>query len=456
MGNVLAKYLRPTAAEDKRPLPPAIAHFPLGELPAELRSKVYKHVQSHGIATMREVSLVCHEWYQAFFPIVYETIELEAYRRDEEDSISPRSPIDEFTVLSWIHVLRSLPHISSVARSLVLKGPTSTRSCSMVIRGVAISAPRLSLCLLAALLECLPSITNIHLKHIMWEPCRTIHGDPHRAHREWPRTSLSTLQLSYIQCTYPDIAHPLMATTLFQSVDELIIEDIEGTESEQLDLPNLDIKHMCIMRSDRDSRYLSNAFYSCIPENSLQALHIHDFTYGDIHLVTPLIFRHADSLVRLHLSFISQIDLQLPVLWSILGIVECKALREFAIKINIHSRSPSHFRDMFDLLTSVLQNINSNITKLEIWFDLAHTVSLVGVQVLSLEGWSEINDICRRFHDLTHFTMGFTYREYPRRAREKSVRLDSSSERRLFRVLPFLQSLDKANISFLAELRYAM
>ncbi|KAJ3523043.1 hypothetical protein NM688_g8789 [Phlebia brevispora] len=429
MKNMIVQQFLPGSAEDPRLPSFGTILFPLGELPAELRSKIYKHIQTHGIIAMRQAALVCQEWYEVFFPIAHETLELEAYRHDDEESVVPGSSTDEATVLSWIHALASVPRIASVTRSLALTGPSLTRSYTKTIHGIAIRSPRLSLCLLAALLEMLPRVTNIHLDRVTWEPCSSLEGDPHRAHHEWLRTSISTLHLSSVHCIDPHIAHPLMVTKLFQSIEELFIEDIEGTEDDRdlSDLPTFDIKRMCLMRTDSDSYYLSNALHQCIPANSLQSLHIHDFTYDDIHLVVPLIFRHSGSLVRLHLCFLSQVDLHFPNLWNMLGIDQCNAISEFSIEIGIHSRLPFHFHDMFHLLITVLQNISDKMAKLEIWLDLDYTVGLGGADVLSPQGWSTIDDVCRRFSKLTHFTLG------------------------ILPVTSCLTALSKSNVTFLVE-----
>ncbi|KAJ3527547.1 hypothetical protein NM688_g8113 [Phlebia brevispora] len=275
----------------------------LSDLPAETRLMIYRYIRLNGTAALRNASLVCKEWFQEFFPLVNKELRLEAYRFNPEGSIVPPSIGNDCSFSILRDKLMGMENIRATARSLVLTGPSATRHWKMTAKGVALRAPRLSLCLCASILQLLPHVDHLHLHEVDWEPCDPAQGDPHDAHKTWARRRIVKMELSIVKCIEPAVSHPLLLATLCTSIGELCLDAVEGIDlAGSMHLPPIAIDHLAILQSLPESRPFRNALM-CIPKDTLQSLHIHDLIFRDVSTVASLLHRQAGSLTNIRMCF---------------------------------------------------------------------------------------------------------------------------------------------------------
>lgn len=148
--------------------------FPFAALPPELRRQVYQHVSQEDVDTLRSGTLTCREFFEFFFPLLHESLLLEAEYHDSPVVGFVGAPSQSLTFAKLMRTMAQHTLLLPCVRNLVLSGPSPPMRMKCALTGVMLEDPLLSCCDISALLNQCQAIHTLTLRNTIWTGCRTL------------------------------------------------------------------------------------------------------------------------------------------------------------------------------------------------------------------------------------------------------------------------------------------
>lgn len=434
---------------------------------------VHRNIKSFPGETLYFAALVSRLWRDLFFNKAHSNLVMEAYRRDEMSSTVPPGPTDTRTFSELRQKIKNLKTMTDATQSLVLRGPTAARVYRNSVRGVTLNNPRISLCLVKAIIKIFPNLKELHLVNVQWESCTPMERPPHEhIISENNRHQFHIVRLSNVQCQ-EEAAHPLMILKLASKVDQLFLDFVEGPPVPQ-DIFPIPIRHVTFTAAFPEMDYSLQSITQW-PSNAFSSLSIRNLGSEDLRIISRLLRDQIPGLLELELQFPVSIHgaclafsefaqfpgtyriLTVPLdeVWGYLQIADFAYLQKFSIQISLDPSTLADHELMIDLLLSSLIRVRGAIVHLAITFELPLVPALHLCDILSDTNWAALNRAISRFSHMTHFTLECKYFNMPEVDDDNCISRDmrSSSVATLLQLLPFL--ISKYIFSMIQDSKYS-